>query len=42
LFNLANQETAFRYNENLMITPYFRHHLAQMRSGTSSEKDLLV
>ncbi|WP_088324063.1 DUF3575 domain-containing protein [Polaribacter tangerinus] len=26
LFNLANQEVDFRYNENMMITPYFRHY----------------
>lgn len=28
LFNLADQETAFRYNENMMITPYFRHYFS--------------
>jgi hypothetical protein len=28
LFNLADQETAFRYNENLIITPYFRHYFS--------------
>lgn len=26
LFNLAKQEVDFRYNENLMVTPYFRHY----------------
>ncbi|AUC85360.1 hypothetical protein CW731_08695 [Polaribacter sp. ALD11] len=26
LFNLAKQEANFRYNENMMITPYFRHY----------------
>ncbi|WP_299669640.1 hypothetical protein [uncultured Polaribacter sp.] len=26
LFNLAKQEVDFRYNENMMITPYFRHY----------------
>jgi hypothetical protein len=26
LFNLAKQETDFRFNENTMITPYFRHY----------------
>ena len=26
LFNLADQDANFRYNENVMITPYFRHY----------------
>lgn len=26
LFNLAKQEIDFRYNENVMITPYYRHY----------------
>ncbi|MGY0407891.1 MAG: DUF3575 domain-containing protein [Polaribacter sp.] len=26
LFNLAKQSVDFRYNENMMITPYFRHY----------------
>jgi hypothetical protein len=26
LFNLAEQSTNFRYNENTMITPYYRHY----------------
>lgn len=26
LFNLAKQEVDFRYNENMMITPYYRHY----------------
>jgi hypothetical protein len=26
LFNLVEQEKDFRYNENIMITPYFRHY----------------
>jgi hypothetical protein len=26
LFNLEEQEKDFRYNENIMITPYFRHY----------------
>lgn len=26
LFNLVEQKTDFRYNENIMITPYFRHY----------------
>ena len=26
LFNLAKQEENFRYNENIMITPYYRHY----------------
>ena len=25
-FNLAKQDADFRYNENMMITPYFRHY----------------
>jgi len=25
-FNLAKQDVTFRYNENLMITPYYRHY----------------
>ncbi len=25
-FNLAKQDIKFRYNENLMITPYYRHY----------------
>ncbi len=26
LFNLAKQDISFRYNENTMITPYYRHY----------------
>ena len=26
LFNLAKQDITFRYNENMMITPYYRHY----------------
>lgn len=26
LFNLAKQDVSFRYNENVMITPYYRHY----------------
>ena len=26
LFNLAKQSADFRYNENMMITPYYRHY----------------
>ena len=26
LFNLVEQEADFRYNENVMISPYFRHY----------------
>lgn len=26
LFNLAKQDVDFRYNENIMITPYYRHY----------------
>lgn len=26
LFNLAKQTVDFRYNENMMITPYYRHY----------------
>ena len=26
LFNLAKQSTNFRYNENMMITPFYRHY----------------
>lgn len=26
LFNLAKQDVKFRYNEDIMITPYFRHY----------------
>tara|TARA_R110002126_G_scaffold291479_3_gene453108 strand:- start:33749 stop:34246 length:498 start_codon:yes stop_codon:yes gene_type:complete len=26
LFNLAKQDINFRYNENVMITPYYRHY----------------
>jgi hypothetical protein len=26
LFNLVEQEADFRYNENIMVTPYFRHY----------------
>jgi hypothetical protein len=26
LFNLAKQDVGFRYNENTMITPYYRHY----------------
>ncbi|ARV07514.1 hypothetical protein BTO04_12800 [Polaribacter sp. SA4-10] len=28
LFNLAEQDLAFRYNENTMITPYYRHYFS--------------
>jgi hypothetical protein len=28
LFNLVEQEKDFRYNENIMITPYFRHYFS--------------
>lgn len=28
LFNLAKQEVNFRYNENMMITPYYRHYFS--------------
>jgi hypothetical protein len=28
LFNLVEQEEDFRYNENIMITPYFRHYFS--------------
>ncbi|MFQ3180836.1 MAG: hypothetical protein ACI9Z4_000422 [Polaribacter sp.] len=28
LFNLVEQEADFRYNENIMITPYFRHYFS--------------
>jgi hypothetical protein len=28
LFNLVEQEKDFRYNENMMITPYFRHYFS--------------
>ena len=27
-FNLAKQSTSFRYNENTMITPYYRHYFS--------------
>ncbi|MEN8777500.1 MAG: DUF3575 domain-containing protein [Polaribacter sp.] len=26
LFNLTKQDAKFRYNENIMMTPYFRHY----------------
>jgi hypothetical protein len=26
LFNLAKEEVLFRYNENMVITPYYRHY----------------
>ena len=26
LFNLAKQDVSFRFNENSMITPYYRHY----------------
>jgi hypothetical protein len=29
LFNLAEQEIDFRYNENIMVTPYFRHYFTK-------------
>ncbi|WP_299012588.1 hypothetical protein [uncultured Polaribacter sp.] len=29
LVNLVKQETEFRYNENFMITPYFRHYFTK-------------
>ncbi|ARV15432.1 hypothetical protein [Polaribacter sp. SA4-12] len=28
LFNLAKQDITFRYNENTMITPYYRHYFS--------------
>jgi hypothetical protein len=28
LFNLADQEDSFRYNENTMITPYYRNYFS--------------
>ena len=28
LFNLANQDDSFRYNENTMITPYYRNYFS--------------
>jgi hypothetical protein len=28
LFNLAKQDVTFRYNENMMITPYYRHYFS--------------
>ncbi len=28
LFNLAKQTVDFRYNENMMITPYYRHYFS--------------
>jgi len=28
LFNIEKQDVSFRYNENLMITPYFRHYFS--------------
>ena len=28
LFNLANQDDRFRYNENTMITPYYRNYFS--------------
>ncbi len=28
LFNLADQDVTFRYNENTMITPYYRHYFS--------------
>lgn len=28
LFNLTKQEDTFRYNENIMITPYYRHYFS--------------
>ncbi len=28
LFNLAEQDESFRYNENMMITPYYRHYFS--------------
>ena len=27
-FNLEKQDTDFRYNENIMITPYYRHYFS--------------
>ncbi|WP_299062600.1 hypothetical protein [uncultured Polaribacter sp.] len=27
-FNIADQEDSFRYNENMMITPYFRNYFS--------------
>ena len=30
LFNLAKQEEDFRYNENMMITPYYRHYFTTL------------
>jgi hypothetical protein len=28
LFNLTDQDIDFRYNENMMITPYYRHYFS--------------
>ena len=28
LFNLAKQETNFRYNENIILAPYYRHYFS--------------
>ncbi|WP_339658854.1 DUF3575 domain-containing protein [uncultured Polaribacter sp.] len=28
LFNLAKQDASFRYNENTMLTPYYRHYFS--------------
>lgn len=28
LFNLTDEDVSFRYNENLMITPYYRHYFS--------------
>jgi len=28
LFNLAKEDVTFRYNENMMITPYYRHYFS--------------
>ncbi|MDP4989352.1 MAG: hypothetical protein NWP54_04305, partial [Polaribacter sp.] len=30
LFNLAKQDVSFRFNENSMITPYYRHYFTKI------------
>ena len=51
LFNLAKQDVDFRYNENVMITPYYRHYFTTDYAwnffgegflGINSGKDLNV
>lgn len=32
LFNLEKQDASFRYNENIMITPYYRHYFTSNKS----------